>query len=198
MINMLDVFNCHLMVFNTSEYCKPFFLTLLFSCSCFLIATEPYYGVVLCLFQRNNISNISFSFNWQNLISSINFFWTKNGPRVLDGINDCCYWCLILLFIFTCFLDNGWSYHSNAVVFSPLGYLRWKRYFCSIFGRKYLSFLGVFRSVPHLVDIYAKNADDRGRNFMCKRTLPSFFDPFPNCKRHNYFKYNKKKLRQLF
>ena len=28
-------------------------------------------------------------------------------------------------------------------------------------------------TVPHLVDIYAKNMDERGRNFMCKRTLPS-------------------------
>ena len=25
---------------------------------------------------------------------------------------------------------------------------------------------------PHLVDIYAKNVDERGRNFMCERKLP--------------------------
>ena len=25
-----------------------------------------------------------------------------------------------------------------------------------------------------MVDIYAKNLDERGRNFMCERTLPSF------------------------
>ena len=31
----------------------------------------------------------------------------------------------------------------------------------------------VFLSVPHLVDNYAKIADERGRNLMCDRTLPS-------------------------
>ena len=31
----------------------------------------------------------------------------------------------------------------------------------------------VFPSVPHLVDNYAKIVDERGRNFMCDRTLPS-------------------------
>ena len=33
---------------------------------------------------------------------------------------------------------------------------------------------GGFLSVPHLVDFYAKNVDERGRNFMCKCTLLSF------------------------
>ena len=33
--------------------------------------------------------------------------------------------------------------------------------------------LGGFLSVPYLVDIYTKNMDERGRNFMCKRTLLS-------------------------
>ena len=28
-------------------------------------------------------------------------------------------------------------------------------------------------SVPHLVDLYAKNVDGRRWNFMCERTLPS-------------------------
>ena len=32
---------------------------------------------------------------------------------------------------------------------------------------------GGFLSVPHLVDNYAKIVDERGRNLMCDRTLPS-------------------------
>ena len=31
----------------------------------------------------------------------------------------------------------------------------------------------VFPSVPHLVDNYAKIVDERGRNFMCDRKVPS-------------------------
>ena len=38
--------------------------------------------------------------------------------------------------------------------------------------------VGDFLSVPHMVDIYAKNTDERGRNFLCKRKLPSLID-FP-------------------
>ena len=30
-----------------------------------------------------------------------------------------------------------------------------------------------FFSYPHLVDNQMKNVDERGRNFMCERTLPS-------------------------
>ena len=41
-----------------------------------------------------------------------------------------------------------------------------------IFFGKYLNFLG-FLSVPNLVDNYAKVVDERGRNLMCNRTLPS-------------------------
>ena len=33
--------------------------------------------------------------------------------------------------------------------------------------------MGVFLSVPYLVDFYAKNADEWGRNFVRERTLPS-------------------------
>ena len=39
------------------------------------------------------------------------------------------------------------------------------------FFEKDLNFWGIL-SVPHLADIYAKNMDERGRNFMCERTLP--------------------------
>ena len=35
--------------------------------------------------------------------------------------------------------------------------------------------LGSFPSVPNMVDNYAKNVDERGRNFMCEHTLPSLF-----------------------
>ena len=44
--------------------------------------------------------------------------------------------------------------------------------FVHILFEKYLSFCG-FSTVSHLVDIYAKKVDEGGRNFMCKRTLPS-------------------------
>ena len=42
----------------------------------------------------------------------------------------------------------------------------------TIFFEKYLNF-GVFLSVPHLVDNYNKIVDERGRNLLCDRTLPS-------------------------
>ena len=50
--------------------------------------------------------------------------------------------------------------------------------FMHIFFEKYLlgvflGFFWVFVSVPHLVDSYAKIVDERGRNLMCDRTLPS-------------------------
>ena len=44
--------------------------------------------------------------------------------------------------------------------------------FIHIFLEKYLNFWG-FLSVPHLINIYAKNLDEQGRNFMCERTLSS-------------------------
>ena len=42
-------------------------------------------------------------------------------------------------------------------------------FFIRQFFEKYLNF---FRSV-HLVENYSKNVDERGRNFICERTLPS-------------------------
>ena len=54
---------------------------------------------------------------------------------------------------------------------TPLSYLRWRRSFCSYF--KITWFFGGFRSNPHMVDIYAKNMDERRRNFMFERTLSS-------------------------
>ena len=41
-----------------------------------------------------------------------------------------------------------------------------------VFFEKHLTFC-VFLSVPHLVDNYAKIVDERVRNLMCDRTLPS-------------------------
>ena len=55
-----------------------------------------------------------------------------------DVINVCCYWCLILLFVLTCFLNNGWSHQSNAVFLTPLRFLNWRlslfsyTFFCRI------------------------------------------------------------------
>ena len=41
------------------------------------------------------------------------------------------------------------------------------------FFEKYLNFFFVFPSVSHLVDNYTKIVDERGRNLMCDRKLPS-------------------------
>ena len=96
--------------------------------------------------------------------------------KVFDVINVCCYCCLILLFVLTCFPNNDRSCEFSAAIFRPLGCLRWKRYlFVHYFLlKKNMIFRGVL-SVPRLLDIHAKNVDWRGRNFMCERTLPSLF-----------------------
>ena len=60
------------------------------------------------------------------------------------------------------------AYLINLVhFFTPLRFL-----FINKFFEKYLNFW-VFLSVFHLVENYAKIVDNRGRNFMCNRTLPS-------------------------
>ena len=46
------------------------------------------------------------------------------------------------------------------------------------FFERNMNFCGSL-SVPHLVDNYAKNVDERGRNIMCERTLPSVLVSFP-------------------
>ena len=51
--------------------------------------------------------------------------------KVLDVINVCFYCCLILLFVLTCFLNNGWSHQSDAAFFTPLNCLQWRQCFCS-------------------------------------------------------------------
>ena len=38
---------------------------------------------------------------------------------------------------------------------------------------KNTQFFGGFLSVPNFVDIYAETADERGRNFLWERTIPS-------------------------
>ena len=104
----------------------------------------------------------------------IRFVFLKNGHSFLDAIIVCGYCCLILLSVLICFLNKGSSHQSNAAFFTALSYLRSRRSFCSntIFLKKYFNFWG-FLSVPYLVDLYAENADEQGRNFMCERTLPS-------------------------
>ena len=57
-----------------------------------------------------------FSFIWRFFELANNFF--KYGHRVLDVINVCCYFCLILLFVLICFLNNGWSHQSNSFFYS--------------------------------------------------------------------------------
>ena len=92
------------------------------------------------------------------------------GRKVFDVISVC-YCCLILLFVLThCPNIN----HINLVhhFFTPLSYLLWRLSFRSYTILKYLNFW-VFLCVPHLVDYYAEIADERGRNLICNRTLPS-------------------------
>ena len=94
----------------------------------------------------------------------INFF--LNGHKVLDVINNCCC-CLILLFILTRFLNNGRYHQPNAAFL-----LLWVT--CVGGGLFFIHhFLGVFLSVPHMIDNYAKNMVERVRNLMCERTLSS-------------------------
>ena len=98
------------------------------------------------------------------------FFY--NGQKFFDVINFCC--CLILPFVFPRFLNIGISHQSNAPFFTQLSYLLLRLSFRSYasFFEKYLNFC-IFLSVLHLVDNYAKILDERGRNLMCDRTLPS-------------------------
>ena len=110
------------------------------------------------------------------------------GDKVFDVIIVCCC-CLILLFALTRLLNIGISHQSGASFFTPLGYLLWKLSFCSYTFLIYFGFLGfsfgffrisknnfwVFLSNPHSKDNYAQIGDDRGRNFLCDRTLRSLF-----------------------
>ena len=46
------------------------------------------------------------------------------GHNVLDVINNCCYCYLFLLFVLTCFPNNGRSQQSNASSFNSLSCLQ--------------------------------------------------------------------------
>ena len=110
------------------------------------------------------------------------------ADKVFDVINVCCC-CLILMFALTRLLNIGISHQSGASFFTPLGYLLWRLSFCSYVFFNILWFFGfsfeffgisknnfwVFLSNPHLVDNYDQIGDDRGRNFLCDRTLRSLF-----------------------
>ena len=76
----------------------------------------------------------------------------------MDVISACCF-CLILLFIL--FFYSTESYALEAIFL-----------FVHCFW-KLLEKKTEILSVVQLVDIYAKNWDERGPNFMCERTLPS-------------------------
>ena len=75
------------------------------------------------------------------------------------------------------FLTNNDWFHSTELFALEVIIV-----FIHIFLKKTWTF-GGFLSVPHLVDIYAKNVDERGRNFMCERTLLSVWwkFSFPGC-----------------
>ena len=90
----------------------------------------------------------------------------KNEHKILDVIIVCCFCCLSLSFVLTCFLNDGLSLQSNAAFFTTLSYLRCRLSF-------FIPHFFLRNTVPHLVDIYAKNLDERVRSFICERTLPS-------------------------
>ena len=82
-----------------------------------------------------------------------------------------------------------WFCHSSSLAFLISAYLinvmhqfllQWVIFFggclfvhTPVFFLKNTWIFCVFASVPHLVDNYAKIVDERGRNFMCDRTIPS-------------------------
>ena len=116
-----------------------------------------------------------FSVLFDAILTLLLSFVFHNGHKFFDVINVCCCCCLILPLVFAHFLNIGISHQSNASFFTPLSYLLWRLSF-----RSYTSFFlkntwicCVVLSVPHLVDNYAKIVDERGRNLMCERTLPS-------------------------
>ena len=69
-------------------------------------------------------------------LSYLTPFWPSqnvfflNEHKVSDVIKVCWYCWLILLFL-ACFPIKGWSNQSRAAFFTPLGYLCWRRSFCS-------------------------------------------------------------------
>ena len=63
--------------------------------------------------------------------------------------------------------------------------------FIQILFLKNTRILGGVLSVPHLMDIYAKSAGERGRTFMCKRTLPSLLVSFMGCYGISYVNFSK-------
>ena len=93
---------------------------------------------------------------------------------MLDVIIVCCCCCLILssrlAFLVMADLINLIRHFYSTEVFA------WQAIFLFIrqFFEKKLEYFGGFY-VPHLVDIYAKNVNEQGRNFTCNRTLLKLF-----------------------
>ena len=94
--------------------------------------------------------------------------------KIFNVINICC--CLILPFVFARFLNIGLSINlmHHFLLHWIICFGGYLFFHTPVFFEKYLTFC-VFPSVPHLVDNYAKTVDERGRNLMCDRTLPSLF-----------------------
>ena len=128
------------------------------------------------------LSNCHQTFLWTGPISFLVIY--KLFCSVLsDGMLT-----LLLSFVFqnghktdTCFLNIGISHQSSASFFTPLSCLLRKLSFRSytIFLKNTWVFLRFskiifgFFYLLDLVDNYAKIVDERGRNLMCDRTLPS-------------------------
>ena len=92
----------------------------------------------------------------------------------------CCFCCLILLFVLTHFLNNDRSHQfiASCLLYWIICFRGYLFVHTPFFGN-YLNFWG-FLSVPHLVDNYAEIEDERGRNLVCNRTLPSLLVCFCN------------------
>ena len=122
---------------------------------------------------RLQVILLSFRFIWRCIDFGIKFSVQKRH-KFFYVINVCCCCCLILLFVLTRFLYIGIYHKSNASFFTPLSYLLGRLSIRSYtnFFEKYLNYWG-FLSVPHLVDNFSKIVDERGRNLMCNRVLPS-------------------------
>ena len=120
----------------------------------------------------------SFSFLWSYFDFFTEFCFLKRTKFLMSLLFVVCVWfcCSSLLaFLILAYLITLMPHFF----FTSLCYLLWRLFFRSynlaleaIRFEKYLNFW-VFLCVPHLVDNYAKIVDERGRNFMCNRTLPS-------------------------
>ena len=155
---MSEVFNCYLMVVITLilSVFQNLFQFFLFCCFLFFfVELLPNLFMEWSVFVEVKVVLFSFSFIWRYFDLANKFF--LNGYKVLDVIDVCCYCCLILLFVLTCFRNNGLSNQSN-VAFFLLHWVIWvgdDLFFIDTFLKNAWVF-GGFLFFPYLVDVYQK------------------------------------------